>query len=195
MSGLALELDPVAVRQSLQASRDRGEQWEQAWNLATGHLPNPEGDDRLLVTFMEKHFRAAYYRSVAPEGRCDIPERDVSDAVPVTAVRQRDREIIEAARSGLTYREIAGAHSVSKQRVGKIVIEARKVLPAASRDSKRCRSGDGCDREATHGTFGRMWCEYHHGELRHVAVKFADVMEKVNPRNNGNTSLFTHEAA
>jgi hypothetical protein len=50
-----------------------------------------------------------------------------------------------------------------------------RVRPTSNRESEtnsdRCRSGDGCDRLATRGTFGKHWCDYHGEELERLSVK------------------------
>lgn len=155
------ELDPVTIRRELQHQRNNGIQFADAWMIAAGPLPErtPEmshadaAEAQALYKFMLKHFRAAYYDTEAPEGRCNVPGRDVSAAVglPHAAAFQTDHE--------------------------------------------RCRSGDGCDRLATCGRFGRMWCDYHGAELERLSEKFSDELTRADPRNGGNTTLYTHRAA
>lgn len=40
-------------------------------------------------------------------------------------------------------------------------------------DVPRCKSGDGCDREATRGRFGLWWCDHHGEELERIGSKLA----------------------
>lgn len=151
---MELELDPHEIRLSLQASREQGHLWEHAWGLATNYRrPANRGDERSLYSFMEKHFRAAYYRSTATEGRWDIPERDVSTAI------------------------------------------VKHAEPAPVRDHERCRSADDCKAEATHGTFGRMFCERHFEDLGRIAGMLKMARSKADPRNGGNDSLYSHRTA
>lgn len=80
----ATELDPVAIRKALVAHRVKRTPWPEAWLDATKRMAHDtmgKGSAAHLLTFMEKHFRAAYFNTAAPEGRCMVPERDISHAV------------------------------------------------------------------------------------------------------------------
>ncbi|MDR5730558.1 MAG: hypothetical protein RB191_24380 [Terriglobia bacterium] len=116
-------LDPVTVRASLEASRDQGLSFDEAWRIAVGRR---SGDDPATVKFMCKHFRAAYYNTISPAGRCMVPERDVSHALGVVRERttRRDHERCQSGdgcervathgRHGLTWCE---HHFVELERV------------------------------------------------------------------------------
>lgn len=58
----------------------------------------------------------------------------------------------------------------------------------------RCRSGDRCQKPATHGRLGHF-CEQHAVELARIADEFWGARRRAQPRVNGNTSLYTHRAA
>jgi hypothetical protein len=75
-----LELDPVAIGQSLTAQREQSALWDEAWLIATNHR-RPSIDERSLYTFMERNFKAAYYDDASEKGRCRVDERDVSGAI------------------------------------------------------------------------------------------------------------------
>lgn len=147
------EFDPVVIRVRLEALRELGTPWDRAWPEAIGRKAE-NSQERELLAFMEKHFRAAYHDSPSRMGRCRVPERDVSHALML----------------------------------------ARRPVDISS-DSERCRSGDGCDREAVRGRFRKMWCEHHGAELAEIGKRLRLDMSKADPRNNGNKSLFTHRAA
>jgi hypothetical protein len=96
-----------------------------------------------------------------------------------------------------------GRYSVPERDVSAAIGRGRQLTPAGELAildwppliDRPCRSGDGCGHKATHGTFGRMWCEYHYGELSRLREKVTSAREKADPRRGGNKSLFTHEAA
>src|SRR3954468_15881023 len=85
--------------------------------------------DEPTVSFMRRHFEAAYNGSYENLGRFrPEPPTDPSIALSV-------------ADNG------SQTHSRTPQ------------------TEHRCRSGDGCDRIATMGRFGPMWCDHHGEEL------------------------------
>ncbi len=45
-------------------------------------------------------------------------------------------------------------------------------------DARRCQSGDGCDRRATCGRWGKNWCQRHGAELVRLAEKLASEAER-----------------
>lgn len=162
-----MSLDPVHIRQSLEQKRHHGWQFDRAWETTMRDAdPDPTLDTPDVIRFMRKHFEAAYYGDLSENGRCMVPPRDVSSAVPA-----RD-------------------FTASKPASPKVV-----SLPKATREDERCKSGDGCDRLATMGRYGKSFCAHHGAELERVAGMLRMAREKSDPRNGGNTSLYTHQAA
>lgn len=101
-------------------------------------------------------------------------------------------------------RNFQAAYHADASRKGRCVIPERDVSNAslmapprsgAPSNRERCRSGDGCDRLATRGTFGKHFCDHHGAELERLSGRLALNRAKADPRNGGNTSLFTHQAA
>lgn len=74
-TGLAF---PTYLRIALSAARTTRTPFERAWISATQNVPE---EWLPILSFLEKHFRAAYNREETRNGRCRIPERDVSHAV------------------------------------------------------------------------------------------------------------------
>lgn len=175
---VSVGLDPVAIRASLEVSRAQGLLFRDAWLQATGGIT----DEPDVVKFMMKHFRAAYHNTDGAEGRCMVPERDVSAAIVSLASRnvERDEQICAAIAEGQTYQAVADAHGMSKQRVHVIVSRHR---PQRARKHERCRSGDGCEHEATHGRHGVTFCEYHFMELERVRVAYERMVAAAASRN------------
>ena len=66
---------------------------------------------------------------------------------------------------------------------------AAKPEPSVSHDHEFCRSGDGCDRPAVMGRYGRTFCERHGQELEVLAKRLRLDIDAANPRKSGNASL------
>lgn len=75
------QLDPVAIRQTLEEQRRALTPWPQAWAMAVGAAKFDSTIEAHVFTFMERHFRVAYFNHPGPHGRCKVPARDVSAAV------------------------------------------------------------------------------------------------------------------
>lgn len=198
MNGLTYDPNVTAIRETLECARSAGRSFDDAFLLATGGKPRQ--DSAALWPFMRKHFKAAYEGDGSDRGHFMVAQRDTSSAIPVLTFIDgknpgRDAEIIEAVRSGQTCQVVGDAYGLSMARVASIAQRGNVVLPKAMHDHERCRSGDGCDRLATCGRFGRMWCEYHGAELERLADDVRITRRKADPRNGGNNSLFTHQAA
>lgn len=149
--------DPVKVREELAKHRKARKPFDRAWKAAT------EGFERCeMYDFMRAHFKAAYNGDESPKGRCMVPARDVSSAIPV---QDFTRPHVSDPPAKLA------------------------VLPRAPTDSERCRSGDGCDRLAVRGRWGKTFCDYHAQELEGLTVRFNLMIDELNPRNRGNKSL------
>lgn len=73
------ELDPVEIRLELELQRAQRTPWRTAWLIATGR--SATGQESHILEFMEKHFRAAYHNTEAPQGRCGFSERDTHEFV------------------------------------------------------------------------------------------------------------------
>ena len=133
--------DPVAVRRSLAVSREQGCPWDVAWALATNYH-HPSSDDRSLYAFMEKHFRAAYFNAEAPEGRCNVPERDTSGLAvrpPTVALLDYERcrsgdECDRPAVRGRFGRMWCEHHGAELERLARLVgdIKFNPSLPKAA---------------------------------------------------------------
>lgn len=76
-------VDPVAIRRTLEAQRILGADWPEAWSHAIEDVVLDRSVETHVLTFMERHFRAAYFNDHTPHGRCTMPDRDVSAAVGV----------------------------------------------------------------------------------------------------------------
>lgn len=192
------QLDPIAIRQALEEQRQALTLWPQAWAMAVGAAKFDPTIEAHVFTFMERHFRAAYFNHPGPHGRCKVPARDVSAAVGALFsldASDRDAEIVLAVREGQTCQQVADAHGISKQRVSQIVQTTTTSVARAHRDREYCRSGDGCDRLAVRGRHGRMWCEHHGAELARLSVGLRVELARADPRNGGNDSLYSHKAA
>lgn len=177
-----MQLDLRQLRIELTRMREVGTPWRRAWDIATAGVEPVNGEGQIFA-FMHRHFEAAYLNNAAPHGRCGLPPRDVSSAVALqfAGMSSRDTEIVQAVHSGQTQSEVAQAQGLTRARVSQIVQAVEYKAP--DRDRAFCRSGDGCDRPATRGRFGKTFCERHGAELEALAAKLKIELAEADPRN------------
>lgn len=87
-----------------------------------------------------------------------------------------------------------GRSGVPERDVSAAVSKTTGITPTVA-NHEHCRSGDGCDRLAVRGRFGRKWCDHHADELERIGKTFRKSLAKADPRKGGNTALYTHKAA
>lgn len=86
-----------------------------------------------------------------------------------------------------------GRCRVDERDVSAAIGAATRLAPTPTHEF--CRSGDGCDRPAVWGRFGRTFCEHHAAELSHIAEKFKMDRHLADPRAGGNNAIFGRRKA
>lgn len=155
---------PEAIRASLAASRDEGASFPVAWEIATTAHP--------LDDFMEGHFDEGR----DSEGR-DFPKwlRNVWEWAYDSKPFSRGQKPVRLEPRN-TYaegtRKPLGPRASSRQCVClHDAVDTRGHDPdCALYGSRRCKSGDRCNRAGGRGITGRF-CEHHADELRRIGDK------------------------
>lgn len=189
------EIDPAIIRNRLSLQRGMQAHFGYAWRAAIGGMTITDHDAGMMG-FIKTHFKAAYENDDVPEGRCPIPPRDTSTAIPMSGNLYSPDRIgkVVAPEPTPSITDVDLRDAIHDQRGASLYRSTpqwpRPLGPlvatvAIKRDGRSCRSGDGCDKEAMRGRFGPRFCDEHADRLEAISLVLGLDAERDHKRGSG----------